>query len=130
MAYSSRSVFFCTLPGRADWQAFGEDDAVEVFFSVRDIVDIAIEATEDLAPSNKRRFAASRGAGPSASPLESNALQNEMLDHAAKVVAMCVPPDVMALIGLLLQSKRSARTSAVARGKAAPPIKSKTGRRA
>jgi hypothetical protein len=35
----------------------------------------------------------------------------DKLDHAAKVVAMCVPLVVMALVGLLLQSKKSGRTS-------------------
>ena len=41
----------------------------------------------------------------------------DKLDHAAKVVAMYVPPVVMALLGLLLQSKKSGRASAVARGR-------------
>jgi hypothetical protein len=52
------------------------------------------------------------------------------LRHAAKVVAMCVPAVVMALTGLALHSKNSGRTSAVARGKAAPAIKAKAGRQA
>ena len=40
----------------------------------------------------------------------------DKFDQAAKVVAVCVPPVVMAQVGLLLQSKKSGRTSAVARG--------------
>ena len=96
---------------------------------MRDIVDIAIEAPEDgtFEQASLSQLLAALGLG---SPTKVNALQNEKLDHAAKVVAMCVPPDVMALIGLLLQSKRSGRTSAVARGKAAPAIKAKAGRQA
>ena len=53
--------------------------------------------------------------------------QADKLDHAAKVVAMCVPPVVMALLGLLLQSKESGRTSAVARGKGTSAIKAQGG---
>ena len=52
----------------------------------------------------------------------------DKLDCPAKVVAMGAPPVVMALLGLLLQSKKSGRTSAVARGKGTPVIKSKAGR--
>ena len=50
------------------------------------------------------------------------------LAHAAKVVAMCVSPVVMAQVGLLLQSKKSGRTSAVARGWSTPAINAKAGR--
>jgi hypothetical protein len=49
----------------------------------------------------------------------------DKLDHAAKVVAMYVPPVVMALLGLLLQGKKSGRASAAARGKGTPAIKTK-----
>src|SRR6266511_1909050 len=49
------------------------------------------------------------------------------LRHAAKVVAVCVPPVVMAMTGLALLSGKSWRKSAVAHGNAAPMIRGQDG---